>query len=495
VKRTYALQGHGGLALLCAGVLCIAIWRSATLSVTCDEACTYNWFLVVPGSFFNYDANNHLLNTLLIKGVLAVLPATAFALRLPALFGAALFLASLFALMKRLNPGSIGSLLAGGVILLNPLILDFLSLARGYGPALGLLFAGMACVTAAIAGERRGEPGGRAWLAASLCLALCVAASLSFLFVAAGLAVTAVSLCLAASGEWRPKVLKLSTWFLIPGALTAVLIHIPIFGQLHLGKFYVGHSSAAGTLLELWRASFQRGSSAVIALRQDPPGGAPWLGTGLTVLLVLFLLVAGRHLAVEFGALRRRGEGCTEGVCITLLAAGALVVNALCFSVAHAAVGLNYPPDRAALYVIPLGVLALAGMALSIRGNAKAPGVIAGLVALALIGAYLGTMELSYFRSWRYDAGSRRIFDRIIAVSGHRPPDQVKVGGTWWYDASMTFYRLTHGPPGMAPFMERGHDPADCDYFIAHPLDLPKLPPAFGKLYEDPVSGAELYGK
>ena len=489
------LQGQGGLALLCAGVFCVAAWRAAALSVTCDEASTYNWFLVAPGSYFNYDANNHLLNTLLIKGVLAVFPATAFTLRLPAILGTALFLAALFALMKRLNPGPIGSLLAGGVILLNPLILDFLSLARGYGLAMGLLCAGMAWVTAAFAGERRGESSRPAWMAASLSLALSVAASLSFLFIAAGVAATAVSLQLVASQDRSRAMRMLAAWFLLPGALAALLIHVPIYTQLRLEKFYAGHPGAGDALMDLWRASFQAERSAAVALRQPLPAGPPWMGGALEAGFALFLILVGWRLASMLRALRRGGREFSEAAGVAALASGALVFNAAGFIVAHAVVGLKYPPDRAALYVIPLGMVAIAGMIVPSPGSGRARGTLAGLASLVLIAVFLCNWHWSYFRSWRYDAGSRRIFDRIVAENGGRPPDQFKVGGTWWYDASMTFYRLTHGPPGMAPFMERGHDSSDCDFYIAHPLDLPELPPAFKKLYEDPVSGAELYGK
>ena len=80
------------------------VYRAVTQSVAIDEAYTYNVFLAGPvGDLFTkYDANHHILNSLLSKLSISVLGLSELTLRLPSLLGGLLYLITGFWLCRRL---------------------------------------------------------------------------------------------------------------------------------------------------------------------------------------------------------------------------------------------------------------------------------------------------------------------------------------------------------------------------------------------------------
>ncbi len=128
--------------------------RSYLLSFTWDESFSYLQF-VRNGLFFckTYDsmsANNHLLNTWLDIYLIKIFGVSEFVLRLPAVFAHFLFLFFSVKLVK--NFVSIGIVVASFLIInLNPYVLDFFSLSRGYGLSIGLMMVSIYYVSVFIA--------------------------------------------------------------------------------------------------------------------------------------------------------------------------------------------------------------------------------------------------------------------------------------------------------------------------------------------------------
>ncbi|NTW36057.1 MAG: hypothetical protein HGB17_07990, partial [Syntrophobacteraceae bacterium] len=122
--------------------------RAATLCITIDEALTYNWHVTggwgeivlfrTPG----LPDNNHVLHTLLCK-ISVMSGLSELTLRIPSLLGCLGYLVGLNLCLRRIVPGwrQVLGLLAVGM---NPYVLDFLVLARGYGLGLGFTMLGMA---------------------------------------------------------------------------------------------------------------------------------------------------------------------------------------------------------------------------------------------------------------------------------------------------------------------------------------------------------------
>lgn len=136
------------ILLLTAGVLLLAYTtiRAFLLSITWDEAFSWIEFarngIVVPERMDTMSANNHLLNTALMIVSERLFGLSELALRIPALLAHALFLFYSGRLVKGLGNKWI---VTGAFIIINvnPYLLDFFSLARGYGLSLGLMMAGL----------------------------------------------------------------------------------------------------------------------------------------------------------------------------------------------------------------------------------------------------------------------------------------------------------------------------------------------------------------
>ncbi|MCB0614553.1 MAG: glycosyltransferase family 39 protein, partial [Phaeodactylibacter sp.] len=119
---------------------CLA--RAVGLSMTHDESATVLefasrpfWKVVTndPGR-----ANNHLLNTLLIQ-FFTLFGNNKFLIRLPNLLAGGLFLYFSYRLVRAIATGWWEQLLAFSLLVFNPYLLEFFSLARGYGLGMGFM--------------------------------------------------------------------------------------------------------------------------------------------------------------------------------------------------------------------------------------------------------------------------------------------------------------------------------------------------------------------
>ena len=126
--------------------------RAVRVPLTYDEAASYIRYIdtTIPSVFdtnrlsiVNFEvATNHFLNTALTKFSNTVAGDSEFVLRMPSLFGYALYLAFAALILRRLSDPLIA---LGGLLLLNlnPYLLDFFALSRGYGLSLGLMTASL----------------------------------------------------------------------------------------------------------------------------------------------------------------------------------------------------------------------------------------------------------------------------------------------------------------------------------------------------------------
>src|SRR5882762_7016896 len=117
------------------------LYRAATQSLTIDEAFTYNLYLSknLHAILTQFDANNHVLFTLLARTAVSFLGKAEWVLRLPTILAGLLYLVVVYKLCRLLLGEGWLLLLGVAALVLNPYLLDFLSAARGYGLAIALL--------------------------------------------------------------------------------------------------------------------------------------------------------------------------------------------------------------------------------------------------------------------------------------------------------------------------------------------------------------------
>jgi uncharacterized membrane protein len=123
-------------------LLVYSIIRAATLSFTIDEAATFFYIKNIHISHLanGFNANTHILNTLLSGIFYLIFGVSEWALRLPNLLAHALFIYYTYLITKKWFKGIY--LVAGFLFLnLNPFMFEFFSLSRGYGLSIAFTLA------------------------------------------------------------------------------------------------------------------------------------------------------------------------------------------------------------------------------------------------------------------------------------------------------------------------------------------------------------------
>ena len=145
-RLTSRLGAHEPIVamILSLGVCVYVGLRSIRVPLTHDEVSTF-FGLIQNGwlSVFNIDeAGNHFLNTWIEKLCFAAFGNREFVLRLPAFLGLLLFLRHMYLALNFLRRPLL-RLIGFLLVISNPYVLDFFSVARGYGLALGCLSAAL----------------------------------------------------------------------------------------------------------------------------------------------------------------------------------------------------------------------------------------------------------------------------------------------------------------------------------------------------------------
>ena len=448
-----------------AGLLCfllaLVIYRAKTQAFTIDEAYTFNLYIDQPLSEFarHYDACNHVLHTALTKFVRYWLGTSELVLRSVSLVGALLYFVAA-ARLARLIAGNGWAHVAGFAALsFNPLILDFLVAARGYGLATALLL--WAIYFSILWLERSGESV-LLWKA-GMAGGLAIAANLTLL-----VPVAALGFVLLGHAWPKRRVFAVFDHFGGPAVVTAfVLVVIPL-SKATAANFYVGTPSLSGAAGTLWNGS----------IRYSPERSP------LAYIENYNLPLAALLAAVTVGtawSLARKAPADQAARALSVVGPVLLVSVATLVGLHHFG-GVLYPYGRTGLYLIPLLLLGL--LALPWRWGSPVVAVLAMAFALQL--------DARYFADWKFDAGNDDLA-RVLAQHG-RGTEQKTVAATWLYEQSLKYYRKRHRMHWMNPDIRtRNLDTAAADFYLLTPEDrglIEKL--GLEVLAQDKLSGATL---
>lgn len=430
--------------------------RAATLSVTHDEALTYAWH--VTGGWWEIITfrtpglpdNNHVLHTLLCKLSVNIFGLSEFSLRLPTLLGCFIFLVGLNYCLRRIVSGwwhVVGLL----IIALNPYIIDYLGVARGYGLGLGFTLIGLAILLDAMV--LFPQKIRTSLLPISVFLFMCAAlANLSFLLILAASLVVMI-LALMYCKNWL-SLLKLLI-ILVPFVF---YIRIPMEVLKERKLFGIGGHSGlwVDTVRSLLNGTTQNGLWL---------GSASWL---LDVGIVFILLVLPYALWNLFRLHRERFVSFLVIVTIFSL----VIISSL---LQHAFFSVALLEGRRGIYLIPLFLLTSLAVTHLSNANGGRIGVLINSVYLIIISLLiaqgLALMNVKYILDWKYDASSRDAMSIIRSeIDLNRPSKPVRVRVDWIFEPSFNFYRRTMNIEGlMIPLDGTGLDgEADYYYGLAH---------------------------
>ena len=376
------------------GLFAWGVVRAVTQSVTAGEAWNYNRYIGPEWreSLSRFDCNNHVLNTLLVRISTWRIHLTEFSLRLPSLLFGTLLMVVAYRIARRWFGSGAMFLAVLGLLVLNPLVVDAMSEARGYGMGLAAWMWAFELVTREGDGERsKGALPG-------VLLGLSVGASLAFLPPAVALIIVAV-LRRSPSFRYVPHLAFLTAF---------VLLVLPV-NHAEISVLAEGATSLRQTLNALTRASFGTGNAILAALVR-----------------VGFLFLAAAGVAIAVFAAKSSRLVSVSGSALALSLVLLLAAN----RVAHTAFPLG-----GAIYLVPMTTLFIAG-AVANWGDESVQFTFVALAALC-VGGYVNQLRLPYAGAEGVER-ARQVAQALRAEAGQ---SGVSVGASADAADVMRFYK------------------------------------------------------
>ena len=460
--------------VLC-GLLLVFLYtlvRAWTVSISHDEALTYlhhvrgSWLEILRFSG-PFPSNNHLLNTLLIKGLVRLFGLSELVMRLPALLGHGLYLVGMYKIARLVGtPRMLLGIL--GLVTLQPYMLDLFSCARGYALGLGCMSLGVYYFLSLVNGPSA-TTNPRSIALACWFLALATLANLSFLHLYLAMALFFILLeCV----RWRKGRFMTSLKILGPSVFSSSLCllgiyTIPIRTLIERRELYYGGEHG------FWGSTV----SSLIEVSLYGLGPANLLVPILESLILVVWIFACLYLARQW--IRNRTFESKERSLFFLMS-----LITLCVFVMEAQwylLGTKFVIGRTAIYFSPLFFLFLV-LLWSVGRSSRHERLkrwidVAVVVVLLVVSAhFLRSMNVRYFHEWRYDASTKAAMQEIKRrhTGQSLEANEKSIGLHWLFEPSVNYYRVRYD----LPFLQQAHrgGPFDrFDYYYLFDRDGPDL--------------------
>lgn len=453
------------------GLLGYTTYRALTLSITFDEVWSHNVYATASWEdilrFHPPSANNHPGNSLLMKLSMHLLGDTTFSIRLPNLIAHGIYLVFSIALARRFRQ-PVWVLLAFFLLNFHPYLLDFFSLARGYGLAMAMV---MAALYHLFAFRENAFSHHLAWNMG--CAALSVVFNLSFLhfFLANGLVMTLLILSHARAWNGTLKTALIVTGGrLLPLIATSIGLYLylrqPVKALVAHQQLYYGGSTGfwTDTVFSLAHATLYKVDF--------------WKYDVALILDILIVLLCA--MVVAFGiesAERKFSLRLSPGVMALLL----LCIPALTTSLQHYWTGSLLLIYRTALFLVPVFMLAVVAL---LRTIAKLPELrfisitLGTMLTLGVAGINLKTLNFTHTAEWPFDADTQHMMrdleaDYILRHHGH----QATIGLSWQLRSGLNYYLRENDFDWLQPPGKDGCQPGKDYYFVLNKGEGCHLPP------------------
>jgi hypothetical protein len=434
--------------------------RAALLGITYDEVWTLSTFVPLDIKdilLYNpADANNQLLNTLLIKLFYVFGNHSLFIARLPNVLAFVVFGYYCFRISKRSRSIVTGAFLLI-LLLYNPFVLDFFSLARGYGLAMAFQMGCLHYVMAYFSSYN--------WKKLALSFSLGILAVLSnFTFLYFFLSVFLFSV--GSSFIYFKNNIKIGVTIIIAVSallLLASIIAVPIIKLIMNGGFYYGGTDGfyKDTLVSLFAYILYHPYHTVLA----------------KIVLNIFLFLAGSIIVYCFMRIDVEGEPSLAGKTqmISLLTGLIIIINLT----NHTITGTPYLIDRTALLYIPLFIMSAAYWIEELQArhvNKIAALLFVTFCMLALVNFGINA-NFKKTISWPFEAHSEQILSNINA-EGIKKNKVMSVDFSWPFEKSIGYYSAKNKYPNLTIIKDaedREKLNRKADYYIYYSRSMDKV--------------------
>jgi hypothetical protein len=465
------------LILGCAGLFGYVLYRAIHLSFVHDESLSFTIVLGDPS--WTRTANHHPLNTELMRWSSARLGTSELALRIPNVLSFLLYLTAGMLLLSKLH--DVWMICLGFALLnLNPFVLEFFSLARGYGIASGLSLTALFFFTKAWYASKTSSVG--VWLLmSSVFSTLADLANLAWINVHGALFAGALVIVFWDRTTLRPRVdrrrmicgavlIFANSWGFYNTAKRILVLQED--GQLYAGGHRGFLPDTVGSLVQTYLYAAVTTSWWADSLLYWVVGTVSSLGIWLAYRLIK----------------DRRPE-------LSTILYGVLVAAGLAPVVEHLAFGALFPMDRTALYYVPLVTMVIIFSANEMCAGGQLKRVVvrgASFVVVVLMLVHFSrAANLTHTFLWHYDADTKAaMLDLAARLSGSDGP--IRIGNDWVLEPTINYYRVRHRLDWLSPATRDGLSSQDNDVVLRLRSDISDAHPDYVVVKYYPTSGTEL---
>lgn len=469
------------------GLFILTILRAANYPLTHDEAVSFSIFNGQP--HWAYTANNHLLNTQLMKMAATQFGNSELALRLPNILAHGVYLtfSILFSLKSSKPAAQIGSFV---LLNANLFMFDFFFLARGYGLGLGLQIASIYFLH-----EHTRQHSKDATLhyrnlyAAIIAAGLAVFANFTFLNYFIPLWVVSLGLLvleLLEQPENRRSRRQLLHWIVLSGGGIALIFSAAgyLLALQWAGNLFFGGTNniLSDTLKSLIEVSFYTVELSRLSIKI--------IAVGVLVMMGAFLLTA-----LSLWQSKRKPSYFHWLLLISIGAIMLPILQNLLFDT-------RYPVERSALYYLPLFATLLSIQFDHLMSGFKQPRFntlvmrLSLLISLTLTGYFVTNFNLSSCYSWGYDAYNKQVLHIVTNYQQQYFPNQpVSMSINWLFGPSFNYYRTTREYTWLHLLTRADIRSGEHEFIYAFETDLSGIPPGYAQIAHFPSINTVLLAK
>lgn len=409
-------------------LLTYTVWKAIQASVVYDEKATLDISLSSYKDIMNYSfatANNHLLITLAIKWLTEHFALSSLLVRLPSLAGHVLFMVYSWLILRGIRQ-PFARIAAFMLINVNPFMLDFFALARGYGLSVGLMMCSLHYTCSTVYVHHR------KWIHTALSMlaaALSVLASFTmlhfFLITACILLIVNILGKIRSPYPWPAFIFSIAAIVIVSKRLLEYLLPV-LFRLQKEGQFYFGGKE------NFWKDTV--GSLAVTAAYRNEYTINPSVLLAIQIFVALIML-SGFALAMR---ILIRKELWQRKAFFILLYLVTLFI-ALSTIIQHYLMGSNFLIERTAMFFIPLFMLLVVGIIYYLyESGLKIYPVLYVLSACACIHAALN-INVNEYLIWK-DEGKNILKDIAAYRQSHHITQPQTLYVSWYELPGIQFY-------------------------------------------------------
>jgi len=441
------------------GVLWFVIYKASHTSFTHDESYTYTHY-VHQGfmdiiSYKTPYTNNHILNTVFMKYSEVFFGSSELSLRLPNILAFIIYSVFSILLLYKYVPKLIFPFYL--LMVLNPHLLDFFALARGYGLSFAFLMMSFYYLSLYFTSKQN-----KYLILFNVGAFLAVMSNFSLLnyYVAALIVHNMVSYIMSKIDPqenhyhfYQQNKINIFSVILSGMVLYEPLRRISKMSLLDFGGKNGFMEDTVGTAIYSFFYEMYVSPFYEIVLK------------GFIVLLV------GLILAITLKAIIQRNINFLKSNIRLVLINSILLAIVVITILQHLVLGNDYYIHRFALFFYPLFILNVVFLLNYFVQSFKITSISCSylLASLALLNIYINHNITSY-KDWKIDSDVKTMMQKLILEHEKNPNKQIRLGINWLFEPSTNFYRYTWNLKWLNPTHRRGINKND-DYLYVLKTD------------------------